>query len=94
MLGTPQENARPSSENRAPSMEPAGVDPERAHRPPERSELHLARAKDDGSSAHDAPEPGISFESRALAVEPAGVEPAAAERARPDLSYSREIAYR
>jgi hypothetical protein len=48
------------------AKEPAGVDPERTHRPPEQSELHIARAEDDGSSAHDAPEPGDSFESRAL----------------------------
>jgi hypothetical protein len=58
-------------------MEPAGVDPERAPEPAERSEPHPARAKDDGSSAEDAPEPGLSIESRALPVEPAGVEPVA-----------------
>jgi hypothetical protein len=39
-------------------MEPAGVEPERDPNPTERSEPHPARAEDDGSSAHDAPEPG------------------------------------
>jgi hypothetical protein len=46
----------------------------------ERSELRARGAEDDGSSAGNAPEPGVSFESRALAVEPAGVEPVASSR--------------
>jgi hypothetical protein len=75
-----EQSARQSEDHRAPAVEPAGVDPERAPKPAERSDLHPARAKDDGSSAHDASEPGVSFESRALAVEPAGVEPVAAKR--------------
>jgi hypothetical protein len=41
----------------------------------ERSGRTPSSAEDDGSRAHDAPEPGISFKSRALAVEPAGVDP-------------------
>jgi hypothetical protein len=68
----------PQSKDPERSKEPAGVDPERDPNPTEQSELHPARAKDDGSSARDAPEPGPSDESRALAVEPAGVEPVAA----------------
>jgi hypothetical protein len=59
-------------------LELAGVDPERAHTTAERSELDIARAKNDGSSSHAAPEPGLSFESRAPSMEPAGVEPVAA----------------
>jgi hypothetical protein len=88
-----EQSARQSEDHRAPAVEPAGVDPERAPKPAERSDLHPARAKDDGSSAHDASEPGVSFESRALAVEPAGVEPVAARRTGLDLSSSRETAY-
>jgi hypothetical protein len=40
----------------------------------QRAPLH-SYAEDDGSCAHDAPEPGLSFGSRALSVEPAGVDP-------------------
>jgi hypothetical protein len=56
-----------------------------AHGHERQSRAHARPSADDDSSAHDAPEPGISFESRALAVEPAGVEPVATSQAPCDL---------